>query len=112
MKAGPMNTRITLYRPESAESTGVLMPGIAQWVEDGSMAAERVKLTGRSMPENSEQWADYSALFRIRLSRRPITPGWRVRERGDGPDMQYVITNVIKDRALGMITLQCDRVNL
>ena len=112
MRAGPMNTRITFYRPKAAVSNGVLMPGVAEWVEEGSVAAERVKLSGRSVPENFEQWADYSAQFRIRMSRKPIAAGWRIRERGDGSEMQYVITNIIKDRALGMITLQCDRVNL
>lgn len=112
MKAGPMNTRLTLYRPKAAESGSVLMPGVAEWVEEGSVAAERVKISGRSMSENFEQWADYSAQFRIRMSRKPIAAGWRIRERGDGPEMQYVITNILKDRSLGMITLQCDRVNL
>lgn len=112
MKAGPLNTRLTLFRPLTADATGVITPGVTGWEEAGSVAAERVKFAGSARSENNEAWADYTASFRIRMSRRAIAEGWRVRERGDSENMLYQVTNILHDRALGMTTLQCVRVNL
>ncbi|MCM1029737.1 MAG: head-tail adaptor protein [Alloprevotella sp.] len=99
---------LTLWRPTQTRSFGAS----SKWEEAGRIRAERVKMTPRSIEENSEAWADYAAVFRIRMSRRPIHEGWRVSERGDSEGRRYVINNIIVDRALGMATIHCDRANL
>lgn len=111
MNAGPLSTRLTLYRPVASDSSNGFSKRTT-WEEAGTIAAERVRVNTKAMAENAEAWADYAPTFRIRLARRDLAEGWRIAERGDSPGRRYTITNIVTDRAFGMQTLSCERVNL
>lgn len=112
MKAGPLNTLLTVYRPVAADNGNPLAASSTRWERCYDTHAERVRVSARALAEGSEQWVDYAPTYRIRLTRRPLADGWRVAERGDVAGRQYQITNIITDRAAGMVTIQCERVNL
>lgn len=105
MIAGLLTESIELLRP----ATGVSASGEkARGFEPcRRVHAERVQLAGRGSLEVGEQFADYSARWRIRDAHRAVAPGWRVRACG----LIFNILAVEPNRRRGMLTLICERIN-
>lgn len=107
MRSGTLNDLVELLRPST--EAGALNSKKTTWVPARAVVhAERIRLMGKSIIEAAENFADYSAQFRVRYFIE-AKPGWRLVERETG--LTYTITNVIPDRRLQMKTLLCERVN-
>ena len=106
MKAGRMKSVIEAL--ERVESENELGERTSQWVSRGKWRAERVSLIGSRSEEAGEHFADYRARYNIRDGHKPCA-GWRVVGE-DG--LLYDVVTIIPNRPLGMLTLECQRVNL
>lgn len=106
MKAGRMEYRIeALERIDVENALGERTP---EWKSRGKWRAERVRLNGSRCEEAGEHFADYRAVYNIRDGHKP-KEGWRIVGE-DG--MLYEIAAIEPNRPRGMLTLNCQRVNL
>lgn len=105
MIAGRMQYRLRVERPEvivdefHSEST--------RWVEVGVIWAERVKASAYRHDEVGEHFPDHKAEYNVRMQHR-VQENWHVEEIGG---LRYIVTAVIPNRARGMLTLVCERLN-
>lgn len=106
MQAGRMRYKLVLLKPVvRADGFGAETPGFEEF---RTVAAERVRFTGRRSEEAGEHFPDYRAEFNIRHA-HPVAENWRVRQVGGH---EYTVTNIIINIERGMKTLVCERVNL
>lgn len=105
MRAGRLKYRLEILQP--VEVTGQFGGSKTEWVALRTVAAERVKATGRRSEEVAEHFPDYSVEFNIRDA-HPVEENWRVRQLGG---YLYTVTNIIPNIDRGMKTLVCERVN-
>lgn len=107
MRAGPLRYRITLQRPVQ-RGRGASGAACTAYEPTRTVHAERVRHSGRRIQEAGELFADYSVRWRIRDA-HPVAEGWRVAEQPGGT--VYTVVAIEPDRALGMLTLICERLN-
>lgn len=77
------------------------------WEETRTVWAERAALSGSMSVEVGERFPDYQARFNIR-DVHEVEENWRVEQLGGH---LYTVTNIEPNRARGMLTLCCERVN-
>lgn len=106
MKAGRMEYRIEAL--ERIEAENAFGERTASWASRGKWRAERVRLSGSRSEEAAEHFADYRTAYNIRDGHKP-KEGWRIVGE-DG--MLYEIITIVPNRPRGMLTLNCQRVNL
>lgn len=105
MRAGALKYRLVLMEPVYAP--GRMGDKKADYIDRGTVWAERVKMTGNRSEEVGEHFADYRVEFNIRDAHR-VSENWHVRQLGG---YEYIVTNVIPNLDRGMKTLVCDRLN-
>jgi SPP1 family predicted phage head-tail adaptor len=107
MQAGKMKHRLELMKPDSTPDAFGALKKKGGYVKTATVWAERVTLKASEHREAREEFADFSAEFRIRDAHK-VGNGWRCRQLGG---MLYNITNVIPNEQRGFLTLVCSRVN-
>ena len=71
-----------------------------------------MRVTARSIAENSQEWADYSPVYRVSIAHAAaLKEGLRLRDERDPGKRVYSIRTIIADRPTASLTLNCDRVN-
>ena len=102
-----MRHRLEILKPDAPE--GGFGDAVAtRFTAVGTVWAERVKMTGRRIAEAGEMFPDYSVRWNIRDA-HTVSEGWRVRHLGGH---LYTVNNIIPNADRGMLTLECERVNL
>lgn len=105
MRAGALKFKLILYQPQMAVNR--FGEEARSFDKYRTVAAERVKHTGRRSEEVGEHFAAYTAEYNIRDA-HPVDEGWRVQQLGGH---LYNVTAVIHNLDRGMKTLICERVN-
>lgn len=105
MMAGRMRYRLRVMEQRTVRDK--FNAPCVEWVERGVIRAERVRNTGYRREEVDEHFADYRAEYNIRDAHE-VKEGWQVEELGG---LTYTVTATIPNRARGMITLICERLN-
>ena len=100
-----MRYRITLRRPSVI--TGKTGATKVTWADVVTIPCERVRMTGSSVIEASEQFPDYRVDFNIREAFE-VAEKWQVQEEGGS---LYIVANIIPTVQKGYKTLQCVRYN-
>lgn len=109
MIAGTLCYRLVLLRPATLTSPSGEVRA-AEWQPWRTVRAERVRLSGRGSQQAGEQFADYTAQWRIRDAHAAVRPGWRV-QQPDEPDVVFSVVAVEPNRRRGFLTLICERLN-
>lgn len=107
MIAGRMRDRLTLYAP-AGKRTGSGAHR-SDYTQGKTVWAERIRLNGGTTEETGEHFAEYTAEWRIR-DRHEVAEGWQVSEMSR-PAVRYRVNNIIPNKAKGMLTLACKRIN-
>lgn len=105
MRAGPMRYKLRLLEPVTTKDG--FNANHTTYVDRGVVNAERVKSIGRKSMEVGEAFPDYTVQFRIRDAHH-VLENWRVEQLGG---YTYTVNNIIPFRELGMLQLDCERVN-
>lgn len=107
MRAGRLNERVILYRPDLSED-GFGEERFDRCVRVGECYAEFVPGASYASVSSGEYFGEQKAVFRIRDRYVPTT-GWRLDHVGG---LSYrVVADGIRDRRLRMVTLTCERIN-
>lgn len=111
MRAGSLTTLLRVYRPVTERDS--FGSPTTEWEECRSIRAERVRVTARSIAENSEEWPDYSPSYRVNIAHLGrLEEGMRVADEREPQGRLYAIRTIVPDPATASITLTTDRVNL
>lgn len=102
-----MRDRLTLYAPVVTRTGSGAHRG--EYSERATVWAERARLNGSSTDETGEHFAEYSAEWHIR-DRHEVAEGWQVTE-ATRPAVRYRVNSIIPNKARGMLTLICKRLN-
>lgn len=105
MIAGRLKYKLEILEPR--RSFGRFGEEVLEFVACRTVAAERLKLSGRRSEEIGEHFPDYTASFNIR-SAHPVSENWRVRQIGGHT---YTVVAVEPNLDRGFNTLICERVN-
>lgn len=106
MQAGRMKYRIELLKPTI--TTNNFGEEVETFTSFRTVYAERVRISGNRSEEVGEHFPDYRAEFNIRDA-HPVKENWRIRQLGG---YEYTVTSIIPNLDRGMLTLNCERVNL
>lgn len=100
-----MRHRLRLLKPERREDGQGA--DLTEYVETAVARAELVQIRGSLKEEAGERFPDYTTEWRLRAGHE-IGEHWRVEEPGGN---LYTVVSVMPNKARGMLTLRCERVN-
>ena len=107
MIAGLINSVVTFSSPvKTVNAYGE--EKITSWKDEGKWRAQRQSISGKRTEEVGEHFEDLSAKYIVRWGHQPKA-GWRlVTEDG----VTYEVAAIEPNRRRGLLTLNCNRVNL
>lgn len=107
MQAGRMTYMLEMLEPVRITDKFGASAGV-EYQQRGRIHAERVRINSQSIRESGESaYANYTVRYNIRWG-HPVKEHWRVREMGG---LLYNVVNIEPNRARGMKTLVCEKVN-
>jgi head-tail adaptor len=107
MIAGLLRTKLKVK--ELVEVTDKFGAASSTWVEhETPIWAERLKYDGRRSEEVGEHFADYTATYRTRINHN-LVEHWRVTDMST--NCEFVIDNIVPNKARGLQTIYCTKLN-
>lgn len=108
MRAGPLTERVEVLVPVRATGAAGASATATRWESRGVFRAQLKSAVGRGSINAAEIFGAQQAAFNFRITVE-IKEGWRLRHIGG---LLYKVTAPpVKNRALAMQTITCERVN-